>query len=179
MRLVPRVNETVVRVKNMQYPTVKHVQFVRGEYLHWPTVANALLGFLVPLSDRRERRVDVYDTKGLFEQSTLADYTVQCCHEAIDKYAHQPRNNLTYAYVAAYVTHQLQIELPGHEFHCIVGNNYNFSISKGDCIVVVIDDFDITVYTNSKSNFSEHRVSSQQTPYWLTSKSTTKLHQPE
>ena len=35
MRLVPRVNETVVRVKNMQYPTVKHVQFVRGEYLHY------------------------------------------------------------------------------------------------------------------------------------------------
>ena len=52
MRLVPRVNETVIRVKNMQYPTVKHTQFVRGEHIHWPTVASALLGFLVPLTDR-------------------------------------------------------------------------------------------------------------------------------
>ena len=179
MRLVPRVNETVHRVKHLQYPTVKNVQLIRGEYAHWPTVTNSLLGFLVPLtSDRRERRVEVYDTKGLFEQATLADFTVTCCHEAIDKYAHQPRNNVTYAYVAAYVTHQLHIELPGHEFHCIVGNNYNFSISKGDCIVVVIDDFDITVYTNSERNYAEHRVA-QQTPYWLSSKSASTLNQPE
>ena len=114
----------------------------------------------------RERRVEVYDTKGIFEQASMTEYTVNCCQEAVNKYAHQPRNNVTYAYVAAYVTHQLHIELPGHEFHCICGSNYNFSISKGDCIVVIIDDFDITVYTNSKKNFAEHRV----TPYWLDGK---------